>query len=44
VAFLASDLAVARDRFVAAGASNRIVGLPLYYLAQLGFAGWLVLA
>jgi uncharacterized membrane protein YhhN len=35
--FLASDLCVARDRFVAPGPHNRTVGLPLYYLAQLGF-------
>jgi len=35
--FLASDLCVARDRFIAPGPDNRTVGLPLYYLAQLGF-------
>lgn len=35
VAFYASDLAVARDRFVAKDVWNRIVGLPVYYGAQL---------
>lgn len=35
-AFLLSDLLVARNRFVAPGWGNRAVGLPLYYLAQLG--------
>lgn len=35
--FLASDLCVARDRFIAPGPGNRTLGLPLYYLAQLGF-------
>lgn len=34
VAFAASDVSVARDRFVHAGFSNRAWGLPLYYLAQ----------
>ena len=34
VAFFVSDLAVARNRFVAAGFVNRAWGLPLYYLAQ----------
>lgn len=34
-AFYASDLAVARERFVAKGVWNRIVGLPVYYGAQL---------
>lgn len=32
--FYASDLLVARDRFVAPGFSNRLVGLPLYYGGQ----------
>ncbi len=32
--FYASDLLVARDRFVAPGFANRLVGLPLYYAAQ----------
>ncbi|MCB2187017.1 MAG: lysoplasmalogenase [Deltaproteobacteria bacterium] len=34
VLFYLSDLAVARDRFVAPGWPNRAVGLPLYYAAQ----------
>lgn len=34
-AFYLSDLAVARDRFVAPGFSNRLWGLPLYYAGQL---------
>jgi uncharacterized membrane protein YhhN len=34
VSFYASDIAVARDRFVAPGVANRVWGLPLYYLAQ----------
>lgn len=38
LAFWASDLCVARDRFVAPGWTNRLVGLPLYYGAQLAFA------
>jgi uncharacterized membrane protein YhhN len=38
VAFCLSDVAVARDRFVAPGVVNRIWGLPLYYGAQLLFA------
>ena len=33
-AFVASDLAVARDRFVSPGIGNRLWGLPLYYLGQ----------
>jgi uncharacterized membrane protein YhhN len=33
--FYASDLLVARDRFVRPGFANRLVGLPLYYAAQL---------
>lgn len=35
VSFYGSDLAVARDRFVAPGFANRAWGLPLYYAAQL---------
>jgi len=35
VAFFASDLAVARNRFVSPGFLNRAWGLPLYYGAQL---------
>lgn len=38
VTFAASDLAVARDRFVAPGFVNRAWGLPLYYAAQLMLA------
>jgi uncharacterized membrane protein YhhN len=38
VAFLLSDLAVARDHFVAPGIWNQAWGLPLYYAAQLAFA------
>jgi uncharacterized membrane protein YhhN len=38
LAFYASDLSVARDRFVAAGLVNRLWGIPLYYAAQLVFA------
>lgn len=33
--FAASDLAVARERFVRPGLANRLWGLPLYYAAQL---------
>ena len=33
--FVVSDLAVARDNFVAPGFSNRLWGLPLYYGGQL---------
>jgi len=42
-AFYISDLFVARDRFVARGFVNRLLGLPLYYGAQVVFAlsvGW----
>lgn len=42
VVFMASDLCVARHRFVAPGLINRQIGLPLYYAAQLGFAWFLV--
>lgn len=38
VAFFASDLSVARDRFVHPSFVNRAWGLPLYYAAQLLFA------
>lgn len=34
VLFFASDLLVARNRFVVAGAVNRIVGSPLYFAGQ----------
>lgn len=43
-AFFTSDLLVARHRFVTRSFGNRLVGLPLYYLAQVLFAlstGWL---
>lgn len=36
--FYVSDLLVARDRFVDPGLVNRMVGLPLYYAAQVLFA------
>ncbi len=35
LSFTASDISVARDRFVAPGFLNRAWGLPLYYSAQL---------
>lgn len=35
VMFVASDLAVARDRFVARGFFNKVWGSPAYYAAQL---------
>jgi len=38
VLFFASDLSVARDRFVAPGFGNRAWGLPAYYAGQLLFA------
>ncbi len=38
VMFFCSDLAVARDRFVAPGPVNRLWGLPMYYAAQFVFA------
>jgi uncharacterized membrane protein YhhN len=37
-AFYLSDLAVARQQFVATGFGNKAIGLPLYYGAQLLFA------
>jgi uncharacterized membrane protein YhhN len=43
LAFAVSDVAVARDRFVAPGWGNRAWGLPLYYAAQLAI-GFSVLA
>lgn len=33
--FYLSDIAVARNQFVAPGVTNRVIGLPLYYLAQI---------
>lgn len=44
VAFWTSDVCVARERFAEPGPSNRLIGLPLYYAAQLGFAYALPLA
>jgi uncharacterized membrane protein YhhN len=38
LAFYASDLAVARQRFVAESFTNKLWGLPLYYAAQLVLA------
>ena len=38
LAFAASDISVARDRFVAPGFTNRAWGLPLYYAAQISLA------
>lgn len=38
LAFAASDISVARDRFVAPGFMNRAWGLPLYYAAQISLA------
>ena len=35
LAFAASDISVARDRFVKPGFANKMWGLPLYYVAQL---------
>jgi uncharacterized membrane protein YhhN len=44
VLFFVSDLCVARERFVTPGIANRVVGLPLYYAAQLAFAWSLALS
>jgi uncharacterized membrane protein YhhN len=41
--FFASDLSVARDRFVAPGLANRAWGLPAYYAGQLLIA-WSIAA
>ena len=38
VVFAASDIFVARERFVSSSVANRLWGLPLYYAAQLIFA------
>jgi uncharacterized membrane protein YhhN len=38
IAFAASDLSVARDRFIAPGFANAAWGLPLYFAAQLALA------
>jgi uncharacterized membrane protein YhhN len=37
IMFFLSDLAVARERFICMGRRNRMLGLPLYYAAQVGF-------
>lgn len=42
VLFAASDISVARDRFVAPGHANRLWGWPTYFVAQLVLA-WSVL-
>ena len=42
--FMASDLAVARDRFVVRSVANRLWGLPLYFFAQLLLAWTVTLA
>lgn len=42
--FCVSDLAVARDRFIAPGPWNALWGLPLYYAAQLVLAATVALA
>jgi uncharacterized membrane protein YhhN len=36
LAFWCSDLFVARHRFVSPGVVNRVIGVPLYFFAQLG--------
>jgi uncharacterized membrane protein YhhN len=41
--FAASDITVARERFVSQNPWNRVIGLPAYYLAQLLIA-WSVIA
>jgi uncharacterized membrane protein YhhN len=43
VGFAVSDAAVFRHRFVAAGLSNKLWGLPMYYAAQLLLAASVVL-
>lgn len=43
-AFALSDVSVARDRFVRRSIANKAWGLPLYYLAQILFAGSVSLA
>ena len=44
VAFAISDLAVARNRFVAPGFNNRLWGLPLYFVSQLMIAATVAVA
>jgi len=36
--FAISDIFVARNRFIKAGFINRLIGLPLYYVAQIMIA------
>lgn len=38
IAFYASDYCVAREKFVAKDFTNKLIGLPLYFAAQLLFA------
>ncbi|NCG18252.1 MAG: hypothetical protein GWP91_04470 [Rhodobacterales bacterium] len=38
IAFFLSDLCVARERFIVQGIENKLIGLPLYFGAQLLFA------
>lgn len=38
ISFTASDISVARNRFVGRSIANKIWGVPLYYVAQLLFA------
>ena len=38
VVFATSDILVARQRFVVRSLANRVLGLPMYYLAQVLFA------
>ncbi len=40
--FAASDILVARNQFVAPGVINRVVGLPMYFLAQALFVASLL--
>jgi uncharacterized membrane protein YhhN len=42
--FMASDVSVARDRFVVRSVANRLWGLPLYFLAQFLLAWTVTLA
>jgi uncharacterized membrane protein YhhN len=44
LAFYISDISVARDRFVVQNFTNRLWGLPLYYLAQFLLAASIRLA
>ena len=42
ILFALSDLLVARERFVAPGFANALIGLPIYYTGQSMIAVWLV--